>query len=195
MTHTSVRFAPGDPEVTVLAQPEPGYSLSYWESRINGQHRLEGDREDFVVDQFLYDNYADGTTFYVVFEYSSQGVNKNIIAVSTVKATPGGVLFTVVSAYPIEVNLECDFSITYDHGYEENGIWFSKTVTDNLSYYTLEKGRSSWEVYIPYSVYLGGYSEVFDNIKYEFSGNNGVNDTGVTIGNYTYYFMSNSNRL
>lgn len=64
-----VTFCLGDPEITVMAQPDAGWEIEYWEAMVNGKWKMVADREYFTVDDELYKEYEDRTTFYLVFRW------------------------------------------------------------------------------------------------------------------------------
>lgn len=90
-----------------------------------------------------------------------------------------------------------DFSIVYDHGYynDSGRFIFEDDVRDDLFFYTLPKGNHEWEVFLPFSKFLGQGNESFEDIRYEFSGNNGVSGDGITIDGIKYYFKNDNGEI
>lgn len=184
-----------------MAQPDAGWEIEYWETKKNGKWTFVDDRESFTITDNLYKEYEDGTMFYLVFQVAGSGTPVNNIMINSVRYTGPGFEFTVVSTYNTEVDIEADFSVTYDFAYlDTNNNWHTtKNVTDTQNYYKLEKGKNKWIVFIPYSEYRGTGTGSLDtntfNIKWEFSGNNGSGNVGIIMGNYRYYFASDSGKL
>ena len=115
-----------------------------------------------------------------------------------IRASKSGVTFTVTSDYDTEYDLEVDFSVTYDHGYYDPQYerWVTDTnINDSDFYHVLRKNNCVWEVFLPFSTYLGDGSESFDNIRYEFTGNNGISGNGVNFDGITYYVEWSSGNL
>lgn len=201
VSDTRVTYCLGDPEITVLAQPDAGWKIEYWEAMLNGKWNMASDREYLIVDDYLYKKYEDGTTFYLVFQVTSLGTPVNNIMINSVRHTGPGFEFTVVSTYNTEVDIEADFSVTYDFAYldTENNWHTVKNVTDTQYYHRLEKGKNKWTVFIPYSEYRGTGTGALDtdtyNIKWEFSGNNGSGNVGIIMGGDRYYFVAASGKL
>lgn len=201
VSDTRVTYCLGDPEITVLAQPDAGWEIEYWEAMLNGKWNMASDREYLIVDDYLYKKYEDGTTFYLVFQVTSLGTPVNNIMINSVRHIGPGFEFTVVSTYNTEVDIEADFSVTYDFAYldTENNWHTVKNVTDTQYYHRLEKGKNKWTVFIPYSEYRGTGTGALDtdtyNIKWEFSGNNGSGNVGIIMGGYRYYFVAASGKL
>ena len=54
VSDTRVTYCLGDPEITVLAQPDAGWKIEYWEAMLNGKWNMASDREYLIVDDYLY---------------------------------------------------------------------------------------------------------------------------------------------
>ena len=181
-----------------------GCTFNYWEWGTLDKLDFYDDRFNYILidNDFIKDeNNFDGCHFVASFS-GTPTYTKNSISISNVSYASGALSATVISTYVTDVDLEIDFSAIYDYS-ELISIdpdrWDTKTNISESKIFNLTKGQKTWNILLNFRYGPGSgtgvYDSVIDNIRWEFSGNNGTDGNGVVLGNYLYYYINQSGKL